>query len=201
MRIANVSVLAIVVFLACACRPAPDQASAQPQSPYRATATLRDVMQSVVAPSAQGLWEAVGTISNAKGTVHLEPKTDADWAAVRRHAITLLESANLLLVPGRRVAAAGAETLRAEEADPGAELPPAEIEKRVLADWQTWTAMTHALNDSAMTILRAVEAKDARGLETTGSDLDAICESCHLTFWYPPQKTSAAPPTQAPQRD
>jgi hypothetical protein len=158
-------------------------------------------MQSVVAPSAQGLWEAVGTISNAKGTVHLEPKTDAEWAAVRRNAITLLESANLLLVPGRRIAPAGAETLRAEEADPGAELPPAEIEKRVLANWQTWTAMTHALNDSAMTILKAVDAKDARGLETTGSDLDAVCESCHLTFWYPPQEAPAAPSKPAPARD
>jgi cytochrome c556 len=194
MRIASLSVLAVVMSLACGCRPASDPASAEPPSPYRATATLRDVMQSVVAPSAQGLWEAVGTISNAKGTVHLEPRTDAEWAAVRRHAITLLESANILLVPGRHIAPTGAETLRAEEADPGAELPPAEIEKRVNENWQTWTAMTHALNDSAMAILKTVDAKDARGLETTGSDLDAVCESCHLTFWYPPQKAPVAGP-------
>jgi hypothetical protein len=193
MRITTLSALAAVVFVASGCQPASEQAPAAPESPYRATATLRDVMQSVVAPSAQGLWEAVGTISNAKGTVHLEPKTDAEWAAVRRHAITLVESANLLLVPGRSVAPVGAETLRAEEADPGAELPPGEIESRVRANWPAWMTMALALNDSAMTILKAVEAKDAKGLETTGSDLDAVCESCHLTFWYPPQKPPATP--------
>jgi hypothetical protein len=151
-------------------------------------------MQSVVAPSADGLWGAVGTISNARGTVNLEPKTDAEWAAVRRHAVALVESTNLLLIPGRHIAAEDAQTLRADEADPGAELPPAEIEKRVLADWPAWTTMTHALHDSAMTVLRTIDRKDVAGLETTGSDLDGVCETCHLIFWYPPRQSQAARP-------
>jgi cytochrome c556 len=113
---------------------------------------------------------------------------------VRRHAIALVESTNLLLIPGRHIATAGAQALRADEADPGAELAPAEIEKRVLANWPAWTTMAHALHDSAMTVLAAVDKKDAAALETTGSDLDGVCESCHLTFWYPPpQKQAAAP--------
>ena len=161
-------------------------------SPYRATATVRDLMQSVVAPSAQGMWDAVGTISNPKGTVNLEPKTDAEWAAVRRHAIALVESTNLLVIPGRHIAPPDATTLRADDADPGAELPPAEIEKRVLANWPAWTAMAHALHDSAMSMLKTIDTKDARGLETTGSDLDGVCESCHLTFWYPPRPAAPA---------
>ena len=145
-------------------------------------------MQSVVAPSAQGIWDAVGTISNAKGTLNLEPKTDEDWAAVRRHAMTLIESTNLLLIPGRHVAPAGAETLRVDDADPGAELPPAEIERRVNANWATWTVMAYALHDAAGNILKTIDKKDARGLESTGSDLDGICENCHLAFWYPPHR-------------
>jgi hypothetical protein len=187
MRPVRVLIVAALVTASASCQRAEPAPAAPPASPYRATATVRELMQSVVAPGAQGLWDAVGTISNPKGTVHLEPKTDAEWAAVRRHAVALLESTNLLLVPGRRVAPADATTARAEEADPGAELPPAEIEKRMLANWPTWTAMTHALHDSAAAILKTVDQKDARGLETTGSDLDAVCESCHLTFWYPRQ--------------
>jgi len=143
-------------------------------------------MQSVVEPSAQGLWEAVGTISNAEGTVNLEPRTDEEWAAVRRHGIALVESTNLLLVPGRHVAPPDSQTLRADEADPGSELSPAEIEERVLANWDSWTTMVHALHDAAMAVLKTVDAKDPAGLETTGSDLDAVCEACHTTFWYPP---------------
>jgi hypothetical protein len=32
----------------------------------------------------------------------------------------------------------------------------------------------------------AIDKKDAAALESTGSDLDGVCETCHLTFWYPP---------------
>ena len=190
MRAAGLLVLASMVSVSSGCQPAP---AAPPPSPYRATATVRELMQSVVAPSAQGLWDAVGTISNARGTVNLEPKTDAEWAAVRRHAVALVESTNLLVVPGRHIATADAQTLKADEADPGAELAPPEIEKRVLAHWPAWTAMAHALHDSAMAVLKTVDNKDAAGLETTGSDLDGVCETCHLTFWYPPRKSQETP--------
>lgn len=183
----HMPMLLLASLLGGSCRTAPEPAASAPESPYRATATVRDLMQSLVAPSAQGLWDAVGTVSTAKGTVDLEPKTDAEWAAVRRHAIALVESTNLLLVPGRHVAPADAQTLRADDADPGAELPPAEIERRVLADWTRWTGMAHALHDQAVTVLQTVERKDAARLLTTGSDLDGVCEACHLTFWYPPR--------------
>ena len=172
--------------LAAACGAEP-QPAAPVTSPYRATATVRDLMQSVVAPNAQGLWDAVGTVSDAKGTFDLAPKTDAEWAAVRRHAVALVESTNLLMIPGRHVAPIGAKTLRADDADPGAELAPADIEKRMLADWSVWTAMAQTLHEAGVTILGEVDKRDADGLLRTGSDLDAVCESCHLKFWYPPR--------------
>ena len=166
-------------------------AEPSPAPSFQPNASVREIMQSVVAPSAQGLWDSVGTISNAQGTVNLEPKTDADWAALRRHAIALAEATNLLMIPGRHIAPAGAQTLKADEADPGAELPPDEIEKRVNANWPTWIAMARALHGSAETLLRAVDTRSVQGLETDGGELDAVCENCHLAFWYPPQNTAA----------
>ena len=157
------------------------------QSPYQTTSSVREVMQSVVAPSAQGLWDSVGTISTLKETVTLEPKTDEDWAAVRRHAVALLESPNLLLIPGRHIAPPGAKILKVDDAEPGAELPPAEIEQRVNANWATWTTMAFALREAADNMLKAIDKKDVAGLERTGGDLDGICENCHLAFWYPPR--------------
>lgn len=172
----------LLVSAACAQPPAPAPKEA---SPYRTNATVRDVMQSVVAPSAQAVWDSVGTISNEKGTVNLEPRTDADWAAVRRHAIELQESTNLLVIPGRHIAPAGAQVNKAEDAVPGSELPPAEIEKRVTANFPTFVAMAHALHDSATQLIAEIDKKDVAGLERVGGDLDAVCESCHVTFWYP----------------
>ena len=176
--------------LAIACR-ATAVTPAADESPYRPSSTVREIMQSVVAPSAQGLWDSVGTISNAEGTFNLAPRTDVEWAEVRRHAITLVESTNLLLIPGRHIAHVEAGTLKAEDADPGAELPPAEIEKRVAAKWPAWIAMTYALHDAATRMLQAIDKKDASALESTGSDLDGICENCHLAFWYPPRPKPA----------
>ncbi|MEO7270493.1 MAG: hypothetical protein ABIX28_13315 [Vicinamibacterales bacterium] len=190
MRSACLSGLVASLALAIACRATAVKPPVG-ESPYRTTSTVRDIMQSVVAPSAQGLWDSVGRISDARGTVDLEPKTDAEWAAVRRHAVALVESTNLLVIPGRHVAQATAETLKADDAEPGSELHPAEIEKRVAANWSAWVAMAHTLHDSATTMLEAVDKKDVASLETRGSDLDGVCESCHLVFWYPPRPTGA----------
>ena len=189
MRSAWLCGLAASLALAIACRATAVTPPVE-ESPYRTTSTVRDIMQAVVAPSAQGLWDSVGTISDARGTFNLEPKTDADWAAVRRHAIALVESTNLLVIPGRHVAPATAETLKTDDAEPGSELHPAEIEKRVAADWPAWVAMAHTLHESATGMLEAVDKKDVASLESRGSDLDAVCESCHLVFWYPPRSKS-----------
>ena len=187
MRTSGVIVVLVVIALSAGCQaphppPAPP-AAADP--PFRATSTIRELMQSMIAPSAQGLWDSVGRVSDAKGTRDLEPRSDEEWAAVRRHAVSLMESTNLLLMPGRHVARNGQQTLRAEDAVPGSELPPAEIEKQINQNWVLWTAMAHTLHQSAASMLDAVDKKDAARLESSGSDLDGVCEACHLTFWYP----------------
>src|SRR6478672_928505 len=128
MRMSGVIVSLLAAWsAACQAPPAPPAAAAGP--PFRATSTIRELMQSIVAPSAQGLWDSVGRVSDAKGTRDLEPKSDEEWAAVRRHAVSLMESTNLLLIPGRHVAREGQQTLKADDALPGSELPPSEIEK------------------------------------------------------------------------
>jgi hypothetical protein len=184
----GLSVFLFAAALSAACqaqpaRPAPPGPAADP--PFRPTSTIRELMQSIVAPSAQGLWDSVGRVSDARGTRDLEPKSAEEWAAVRRHAVSLMESTNLLLIPGRHVARAGEQTLKAEDAVPGSELPPSEIEKRVNQDWRAWTALTQNLHASAASMLDAVDKKDVARLESGGSDLDGVCESCHLVFWYP----------------
>ena len=86
MRTSSVIVCLIVVIFSAACRAQPTPAA---DSPFQATSTIRELMQSMVAPSAQGLWDSVGRVSDAKGTRDLEPRSDEEWAAVRRHAVSL----------------------------------------------------------------------------------------------------------------
>ena len=55
-------------------------------------------MDSMVDPSADFLWESVATIVTRKGTEERRPRTDDEWKAVRRAAITLMEATNLLIM-------------------------------------------------------------------------------------------------------
>jgi len=81
--------------------------SQAPPIDYAPMGTLRDVMNGVVDPSADFLWNSVSTVVTAKGTERKEPRTDEDWKQAHNHAVALVEATNLLLVPGRHIARPG----------------------------------------------------------------------------------------------
>ena len=91
-------------------------------SPFRPVATIREVMNSVIDPSVDVVWNSVATVIDDKGMTDRAPATDEEWAEVRRHALVVSEAANLLLMHDRPVAPPGAPSLA-----PGVELPPEEI--------------------------------------------------------------------------
>src|SRR5437773_4605591 len=74
---------------------------------YRPTATIKDIMDSMVDPGADVLWESVSSTVDERGITDKAPRTDEEWKDVRRHAVMLVEATNLLLVPGRHVAKPG----------------------------------------------------------------------------------------------
>jgi hypothetical protein len=158
---------------------------------FRTTATVKDIMESVVDPSADALWDSVEVIATLEGTEHKAPKTEEDWKALRRHAITLVEASNLLLIPGRQVAQPGE---KAEDAR--VDLHPEEIQALLEKDPAAWALRAHRLHDASMEALKAIEAKDVTGLMNSGETLDAACESCHRNYWYrtPPPDADAGSP-------
>ncbi len=150
---------------------------------YKPTATIKDIMDSLVDPSADFIWESVGTVVSAAGSEDRVPKTPEEWANVRRRAIALIESPNLLIVPGRRVARPGEKS-----ENPQVELEPAEMQTLIDQDRQTFISLAHALQDAAVLALEAIDAKNAEALVDAGGKIDIACENCHLKYWYPNQK-------------
>jgi cytochrome c556 len=179
-RIAAACVILSAV-VAGACR-------SEASSEYRPTATVKDIMDSIVDPSADAIWDSVEVIATLEGTVHKAPKTDDDWKTLRRHAIAVVEASNLLLIPGRHVARPGE---KAEDAR--VDLHPDEIEALLESDPAAWAMRAHILHDAAMESLKAIEAHDVNGLMNSGETLDAACESCHRNYWYrtPPPDAAA----------
>ncbi len=153
---------------------------------FEPTATVADVMEYVVMPTAQRLWDSVAVDVTKKGIIEKAPKTDADWAAVRGDALTLAEMANALMIPGRRTDKPGAVSEYPED-----ELSGDQIEKLREQNWGAWVAHAQVLHTAVMESIKAVDARDKDKLSDAGGSLDEACESCHLEFWYPPKKTPA----------
>ena len=142
------------------------------------TATIRDIMDGIVDPSADFIWESVATIVTATGREERQPRTDEEWAALRRHAIRLLEAPNLLLID-RAIAAPG------EALEDGLGLAPAEIEARVTQDRATWNEYAQDLHDAALPALEAIDARNPEGILEAGDGIYQACQACHLRFWFP----------------
>ncbi len=172
---------AVSVLVAAACSaPAPAPA-AKKQPPFRTTATIKDIMDSMVDPSADFLWESVATIVTRKGTEERRPRTDDDWKMVRRAAVTLVEATNLLIMDGRQVAKPGEKS-----ENPGIELSPEAIRRVMDEDPDTLVKLAGALHDAGMKAMAAIDAKNADALSDAGEVIDNACETCHLKYWYPP---------------
>jgi len=154
--------------------------SRQPE--YAPTATIKDLMLSIVDPSADVVWESVATVVNASGTEERMPRTDEEWAEVRRGAIRLAEATNLLMMPGRQVARPGEKS----EA-PGVELEPEEMEALINNDRETWNRLAKGLHEASIAVLQAIDAKDAQAVFDVGDQIERACENCHSTYWYPNQ--------------
>lgn len=145
-------------------------------------ASIQEIMRVLVDPAADSLWDSVSTTSSIAGIEEKRPATPAQWEEQRRHALRLIEGANLLLVRGRPVVAAGRTV---EDAQLAAVLAPAAIDARIAADPARFAQRAKVLKVAALAALKATQARDAQQLMQAGAALDEACEQCHLAYWYP----------------
>ena len=183
---ALIGVGAMCLLVGCS-KPAPEQPPAAAAPPYHPVASIREVMNSVIDPNIDVVWNAVKTvIDHGKPTEHA-PANDEEWAAVRHSALTVTEGANLLMMPGRAVAPPGAGSL-----SPGIELAPDQIRALIDKSPSGWNQFARALQESLQPALAAIDKKDPQALFEAGDKIDEVCESCHQVFWYPEQGASAS---------
>jgi len=146
--------------------------------PLKTVASIKELMDSTVDPAADGVWDAVATIVTEKGVDQREPRTDEEWHEVRRHAITLIEAMNLVMMDGRRVAPTGTKPGLGEQS-------PEQIGAMIAANRPAFDQFAESVRSDALRALDAIDRKDSQALFRIGSDMDESCEGCHVTFWYP----------------
>jgi cytochrome c556 len=158
-----------------ACSGAP-----KPEPELQRTATIKDIMDSMVDPSAEFLFDAVATIADEHGITEKAPHTDEEWKEVRRRAVQLLEAPNLLIMKGRQVA-----HVDEKSENPEIELQPAQIQALIDGDRALFLDRARTLQEAGTLALKAADAKDKDALFAACERLDKACENCHLKYWYP----------------
>lgn len=182
MRIYYWILIASLLVNGTACRTKAPQTSPQAVA-LLSPATIKDIMDSMVEPSGDFVFESVQEISDEHGITEKAPKTDAEWEGVRNHLFVLLEAPNLLTMEGRRAA-------RHEDRskNPAVENQPEEIQRLLDADHPSFVRRARRLQDAAVLAMKAVDAKNKDDLFHAIDSIDKACENCHLHYWYPNDK-------------
>src|SRR4026207_64572 len=102
--VAGLLFLSAVASQQCTSTAAPAPPAPQPEP--GPTVPGKELMENIIDPIADNIFDAVGTDASLKAIVETKPTTDEDWAKVRIGAVTLAEGSNLLKIP-RRVAPPG----------------------------------------------------------------------------------------------
>jgi hypothetical protein len=106
-------------------------------------ATMKQLMVDLIHPASNDILLFVN-----RGSTNDE----REWAAVRRSAVTLAETANLLMVRGRA------------------------------RDQGDWLKDAQALADVGAAAYKAAQAKDGKALAALAEPLDASCTACHKQY-------------------
>ena len=120
--------------------------------PFKPTADIKQLMNAIIDPAADAIWDATGWIVTPQGEEERKPKNDEEWAAVRNHAIALAEAGNLLMMAPRA------------------------------KDGDVWMKESQAFIDTATAAWRAADAKDVQKLFDTGGEVYEACSSCHQKY-------------------
>jgi hypothetical protein len=136
--------IAALAGAACAGGPEPP--------PFKPVADLKQLMNAVIDPAADEIWDATGWIVTAAGEEERKPQNDEEWAAVRNHAIALTEAGNLLMMAPRA------------------------------RDGDAWMQRSQELIDTGTAAWRAADAKDVQKLFDTGGDVYQACVHCHESY-------------------
>ena len=124
----------------------------EPTAAITPVATIKQIMGGITGPSAAAVYNSVGTVISVEGVKETAPQNDAEWAALANQAAALVESGNLLLVPGRAI------------------------------DNGDWVTMTQDFIDKSKRAITAAEHKSTEEILSAGSEINATCDNCHAKY-------------------
>ena len=111
--------------------------------------SLHQLMEWIIDPNADVIWDSVKSISTVKGTTEIYPRTDEQWDAVRNSAAILLEAGNILMIEGRA------------------------------KDNKQWLEYAKQLSSASEVTLKAAQDKNKDALFDAGGNIYNARKACH----------------------
>ena len=152
--------------------------------------TIQSVMDNVVDPSADSLWERAGTVVTPKGARAHRPHTPQQWKSAQALALKVVEGAKLL--QARRPVGEDGHWKLADASTPGIRTA-AQIEADIARDPKRFYAAAARLQRTAQDAADALGRRDTEAFLDAGARIDAACEACHAAYWYPRDPPRALP--------
>jgi cytochrome c556 len=149
--------------------------------------TFHEIMKDEVDVRADDVWAIGNAHINGNAEIDAAGMTDDDWKKLASAAVSLqqgaLDIANLkdpivVVKPGVQIA---------DEGVPGGD-SAASVKANIDKDPQGLRDHANSLAADMADLAKAANQHDARTAGPIINQLDSVCESCHLEFWYPSQK-------------
>ncbi|MEX0619366.1 MAG: hypothetical protein WDZ76_03355 [Pseudohongiellaceae bacterium] len=119
---------------------------------YNTTLDMAEIMNSVLEPPSDILWDSAGWIMSDAGYEELYPTTDEGWNYVRQQAAIIVETGNILALPGRAL------------------------------DGDAWMVYSEGLSEAGLLAMRAAESRDEEAFFQAGAQLYSVCTACHQAY-------------------
>jgi cytochrome c556 len=135
---------------------------------------------------ADEVWAIGNAAINDQANIDPAKMTNADWdklatssAALRQAALDLANLDPIVVArPGEKIV---------DEGVPGGD-SAAEVQANVDRNTQGFRDMANTLAGHMAELAAAARAHDGGKAGPLINQLDAVCEACHLDYWYPSQK-------------
>ncbi len=178
-----VSAAALAAACACLALAACNQTPEEPAEP--AAPTLHEVMKEQVDFNADALWDVTNTAIDGNADLDPTKLDDAKWAQIADLASKVEAGARTLAAMDPIVAAAPGVKIADSDIENGH--TAAQVQGYLDADPATFRNLALSLADTMAEMQTAAMGRDVATAGRIANELDGVCETCHLSYWYPEQ--------------
>ncbi|PCJ19987.1 MAG: hypothetical protein COA96_15965 [SAR86 cluster bacterium] len=150
----KIAILAALTMLLTYCSAPEEETATEVISSdvYNTRLNVQEIMALVLEPASDILWSSGGWVLDASGYEELYPTTDEGWDYVRAQAAVIIETGNMLALPGR-----------AEDED-------------------AWLIYTEGLSAAGVLAMEAAASHNEDDFFQAGAQLYSVCTACHQAY-------------------